>query len=79
MYVSMYVCIYVCVCVYVYMCVCIYVCMCVCVREREKQEYHILYYFFYCSYLFGNYSNIIFTRKFLVSHNFVFICFFMFF
>ena len=38
-----------------YLCMC--VCVCVCERdiEREKQEYHILYYFFSCSYLFRNY------------------------
>ena len=62
--------------------VCIYVCVCVCVKEthkdREKQEYHILYYFFNCSYFFVTISNIIFIRKFLVSHNLVFIFFFVF-
>ena len=58
--------------------ICMYVCMCVCVCEREierEKSKNIIYYTisFIVHICFVTISNIIFTRKFLVSHNLVFI------
>ena len=62
--------------------VCMYVYICVCERkiEREKNK-NIIYYTisFIVHICFVTISNIIFTRKFLVLQNLVFICFFIFF
>ena len=58
-----------------------YVCMCVCERdiEREKQEYHILYYFFSRSYLFRNYFKYQFSYKIFSLKEFSYIFFYIFF
>ena len=57
-----------------------YVCVCEREIEREKSK-NIIYYTisFIVHICFVTISNIILNRKFLVSHNLVFICFFIFF
>ena len=71
--------------IYIGMYVCMYVCMyiCVCLREKpikKEKSKNIIY----CTIslivhiCFVTISNIIFIKKCLVSHNLVFICFFIF-